>query len=173
MLVRPATEQDAEAVAAVQVRTSRAAYRGLIPQEHLDRSDPERRRVAWLQWLHGNPAPAALFVLEHGTDGVVGFINVAPGRDPDTDPRLVGEVQACYVLPEHSGRGGGRLLMEAALRRLRDAGLHEVVLWVLDTNERARRFYEAGGWRADGTTKTDASRGFPLLEVRYRHTTAG
>lgn len=172
MLVRLATERDVEAVAVVQARTWQAAYRGLIPQEYLDRLDPQRRQHAWLQWLRGNPAPAALFVLEHDTDGVVGFINVAPSRDPDTDPRLVGEVQACYILPEQWGQGGGRLLMETALRRLHDAGYREVVLWVLDTNERARRFYEAGGWRADGSTKTDPSHGYPRVEVRYRHTTA-
>jgi hypothetical protein len=44
-----------------------------------------------------------------------------------------------------------------------------VTLWVLDTNERARRFYEARGWRADGTSKSDASRGSPVVEVRYRY----
>ena len=33
---------------------------------------------------------------------------------------------------------------------------------------RARRFYEATGWRCDGTVKVDESRGFPLIEVRYR-----
>ncbi len=170
VLVRLATEQDAGAVAVVQVRTWQAAYRGLIPQEYLDGRDPQERRPAWVQWLRGNPAPAALLVLEHDTDGVVGFIAVAPGRDPDIDPRRVGEVQACYLLPEHWGQGGGRLMMAAALDRLREAGFHEAVLWVLDTNAGARRFYEAGGWRPDGRTKTDASRGFPATEVRYRRT---
>jgi hypothetical protein len=44
-----------------------------------------------------------------------------------------------------------------------------VALWVLETNTRARRFYESGGWRADGSSKTANSRGFPLVEVRYRY----
>jgi hypothetical protein len=37
------------------------------------------------------------------------------------------------------------------------------------SNVRARRFYEAAGWRPDGAAKIDDSRGFPLEEVRYRH----
>ena len=40
--------------------------------------------------------------------------------------------------------------MAAALGRLGEGGFDQVTLWVLDSNARARRFYEAGGWRADG-----------------------
>jgi hypothetical protein len=39
---------------------------------------------------------------------------------------------------------------------------------VLDSNARARRFYEAAGFSPDGGVKVDATRGFPLTEVRYR-----
>jgi hypothetical protein len=58
--------------------------------------------------------------------------------------------------------------MAAALGRLGEAGFGQVILWVLDTNVRARRFYEAGGWHADGPVKQDDSFGIPLTEVRYR-----
>ena len=54
------------------------------------------------------------------------------------------------------------------MRRLRAEGFEELTLWVLDTNIRARHFFEAAGWHPDGTSKVDASRGFPLAEVRYR-----
>jgi hypothetical protein len=48
------------------------------------------------------------------------------------------------------------------------AGFAEATLWVLDTNERARRFYAAGGWTLDEVTRQDDSHGFPIDEVRYR-----
>jgi hypothetical protein len=41
------------------------------------------------------------------------------------------------------------------------------VLWVIATNERARRFYERARWCADGAEKRDHRLGFPLHEVRY------
>jgi Tfp pilus assembly protein PilP len=41
-------------------------------------------------------------------------------------------------------------------------------LWVLASNERARAFYGARGWRPDGGTKTEPREGFSLNEVRYR-----
>ncbi|MEV4344764.1 GNAT family N-acetyltransferase [Actinoplanes sp. NPDC049596] len=157
---------DAEALAEVHVRTWQTAYRGLVPQDHLDRMDPSTRRDGWRRRIQDNPT--GTLVLEDDDHGVAGFISVSPSRDADTDPRLIGEVQAIYVSPGHWDRGAGRLLMRAGLRRLHEAGFEQVILWALETNQRARRFYERGGWRLDGATKTDDSRGFPLVEVRYR-----
>ncbi|MEU4422156.1 GNAT family N-acetyltransferase [Actinoplanes sp. NPDC024001] len=169
MIVRSATVADAEALAVVQTRTSREVYRGVMPAEYLDRLDPSRRRQVWRQLIESDRFPAGTLVVEDRDDGVVGFINVAPSGDADADAGLVGEVRAVYVLPEHWGRGAGRLLMEAGLRRLADAGCRQVILWVLEANERARRFYEAAGWRTDGASTTDDSRGVPLTAIRYRY----
>ncbi|WP_430787700.1 hypothetical protein [Actinoplanes sp. G11-F43] len=47
------------------------------------------------------------------------------------------------------------------------------ILWVLESNARARRFYEAAGWVPDGAVKVDSSRGFPMREVRCRRTAIG
>ncbi|MDQ6926250.1 MAG: nucleotidyltransferase domain-containing protein [Candidatus Eremiobacteraeota bacterium] len=47
-----------------------------------------------------------------------------------------------------------------AISGLRGAGSAEATLWVLDTNVRARRFYESAGWAPDGTTKVDKHEGF-------------
>ena len=58
--------------------------------------------------------------------------------------------------------------MAATLRALADEAFAEATLWVLDTNERARRFYEAGGWRLDGADKVDTIGGVGIREVRYR-----
>jgi RimJ/RimL family protein N-acetyltransferase len=168
VIVRPATADDAAALAAVHVRSWQVAYRGQVPQEHLDRLDPVRREQGWRQWIRDSRPPAGILVLDHEDDGVIGFVCFSPTRDPDADPAEVGEIQAIYLLPSRWGRGGGRLLMDAGVRRLREAGFRELTLWVLETNERARRFYESAGWQPDGSAKTDDSRGVPLVEVRYR-----
>jgi hypothetical protein len=55
-----------------------------------------------------------------------------------------------------------------ALARLISAGYSQATLWVLRGNVRARRFYEIGGWAADGATQCDDRLGFPMDEVRYR-----
>lgn len=58
--------------------------------------------------------------------------------------------------------------MAAALAHLAEGGYPRAALWVLDTNRRARRFYEATGWHRDQAVKVDDSRGFPITEIRYR-----
>jgi hypothetical protein len=40
-------------------------------------------------------------------------------------------------------------------------------LWALDTNVRARRFYEIGGWATDGATKFHDWGTFQCTDIRY------
>jgi GNAT superfamily N-acetyltransferase len=94
--------------------------------------------------------------------------SVCPSRDDDAGPAGAGELAALYLLPGSWGTGLGRELMASGLSAFRDAAFDEATLWVLDTNSRARRFYEAADWHADGAVKQDDRRGFVLNEVRYR-----
>ena len=86
-----------------------------------------------------------LVVLLDDDDVVVGFASVCASRDRDA-ATSTGEVPAIYARQRVWGRGWGRALMDAAISRLREAGYADATLWVLDTNHRARRFYQRGGW---------------------------
>ena len=57
--------------------------------------------------------------------------------------------------------------MASGLDDLRER-FREAVLWVLDDNLRARRFYEKHGWRLDGASKHDVHLGVEVAEIRYR-----
>ena len=48
-------------------------------------------------------------------------------------------------------------MMVEALQRLTDRGFAEVVLWVLEANERARRFYEAADGSPTAAPRTSSS----------------
>lgn len=98
-------------------------------------------------------------------DRVVGFVTFGP-LEPVEDP-TVGELYAIYLDPDHWGHGDGRALMSAAERGLRDNGYAAATLWVLETNARARRFYEIAGWSADGGRRTEHRGEIELREVRY------
>ena len=79
-----------------------------------------------------------------------------------------GELYAIYVLPQAWGSGAGAALMREAVAGLREAFDGDAVLWVLEDNPRARRFYEREGWRLDGGRKRDTFLGVEVGEVRYR-----
>jgi GNAT superfamily N-acetyltransferase len=97
----------------------------------------------------------------------------ATGRVPAA-PRLteaglagqVGEVYALYVTPDWWSTGTGRSLMSRAVAALSDAGYERAVLWVLEANARARRFYDRAGWILDGASNVLDGLG-GVVEVRY------
>ena len=177
MIVRIATVADARSIAEVHVASWQVAYRGQVPDDYLDGLSVDVRESAWTRILAhtGWPEGTLTFVLvdeelsiEEGTHGrTLGFANLGPSRDEDADAKT-GELRSIYLDSVSWGEGYGRMLMSEAMRTLQSWGCRVAIVWVLDTNARARRFYEAAGWYADGAEKVDESRGFSLREVRYR-----
>jgi ribosomal protein S18 acetylase RimI-like enzyme len=158
MRIRPATRDDADAVARVQRETWRIAYRDVFPPERLaeDFIDVDR-------WRRNLETPPDGWTTLVAGDPVVGFACVGPSRDEDR----VGELYAIYVHPERWREGVGRALIERAEEHLA-ADYDQATLWVLAANPRARRFYERAGWRADGAGKEYERWGIAAPEVRYR-----
>ena len=109
----------------------------------------------------------AIFVAE--ADGaVVGFAATGPSHDGGPAEGRVGELHAIYVRADYWGTETGAQLHDAALDALASAGFAQATLWVLDSNKRARQFYERRGWAPDGGAKREELGGTPLVEVRYR-----
>ena len=164
MLIRPAQPGDALAVARVHVRSWQAAYCSLLPGEYLDQLHPEDR-AAHYDFSHIDAQKPYTQVAE--SDGsIVGFATTAPARDGDCAG--LGELLALYVAPESWGQSMGQQLAAAARRRLTDKGFAETVLWVLEGNVRADRFYRKDGWLPDGSQKRDEIWGITVSEIRYR-----
>jgi GNAT superfamily N-acetyltransferase len=166
--IRQATVRDVSAIAEVHVRSWQEAYKGLVPQDFLDAMDPAQRAAGWEQSVRSLPRSGRGVLVAESPDGVVGFSSFCPAQDADCDPERVGLILTIYLLPSALGKGIGRGLMGAVTSALTDAGYAEAVLWVLDTNARARSFYSKAGWSPDGSTRLDSSLGVPLNEVRYR-----
>jgi GNAT superfamily N-acetyltransferase len=168
MEIRPADAEDASRIAGVHVRSWQGAYHGLMPQEYLDGLDPSRRAEVWQRVIGRLDRSRGDVLIAEDAGELLGFAAFGPTRDEGEDPERTGEVAAIYLDPAAWSTGCGRALMASALDRLAAAGYEQATLWVLDTNARARRFYEAAGFRADGAEKSDDQDTFTLCEVRYR-----
>jgi GNAT superfamily N-acetyltransferase len=167
MRIRPITEADIDAVAAVHVRTWRIAYAGIVPAEHLAAMDPavsaEQRRTRRVR-----PDQHTLVADEDGR--IAGFASFGPYRREDESyDENMGELYAIYVSPDHWGKGIGRDLLKAAKDGLAEAGFPAMRLWVLAENHGARRFYERMDLELDGVTQFYTPRGTTaqLPELRY------
>jgi ribosomal protein S18 acetylase RimI-like enzyme len=166
-VVREPRPSDAPDLGAVHVRAWQAAYRdGLMPDEYLDSLSVEDREEMWRRALTSEPRPQQhRFVADDAAGTAIGFIVVGSAGDDPATP--AGEVYALNVDPDHWGRGAGRLLLEAGTRALSEEGFTTAVLWVHPGNQRARRFYEASGWSAEGVERTQEVLGVIVPEIRY------
>src|SRR5215218_1600352 len=164
LIVRAAEPADAIEVARVHVRSWQRAYRGLLPDDHLDGLRAEDRAARYTFGQSREDSPATLVALEGGA--IQGFATVGSARE-EAD-RHLGELLGLYVDPSSWGRGIGRRLVAEARGRLTQRGFTEAILWVLAGNERAERFYRADGWIHDGAGREEEIWGVSAEEVRYR-----
>lgn len=119
LLLRPATDADAAAVAAVHLASRNSAP--MPPSVHADDEA--------YPWLAGRLREDEVWVAEVAGQ-VVGYA------------RLTGAwLDDLYVLPTHAGRGVGSALLDLAKARRPDG----FCLWVFETNRPARDFYARHG----------------------------
>jgi GNAT superfamily N-acetyltransferase len=163
--VRRATPADARSIADVHVRTWQAAYRHAFPAEVLDGLSVDERESQWREILETSPGP--VWVAEDDSR-VLGFAGAGASRTEED----VAELYAIYVLPDAWGSGTAHGLMHAVVDWFIAEEYTTAMLWVLDDNPRARRFYEREGWRRDGE-RVETVRGFDVREALYRLTLAG
>lgn len=167
LAIRRASVEDVDSICDLHLRSWQAFYRGLIPDGVLDdfAATQDDRKARWrLQIASAGPG-VSTWVAVHGMT-IMGFAWTNRSRDDDASPDT-GEVSALYVDPDFVGRSVGRLLLAHAVRDLAEQGYGRATLWVLESNTRARRFYEIAGWRPDGAAKTEVRPGGQLHEVRY------
>lgn len=119
--LRPATVDDAEAVARVHTDTRRAAFPAMPRGLH---THDETR--AWVRTRLGE----AQFWVAEAEGVVVAYAAVSPGWLDDL-----------YVLPSSAGHGIGSALLDL-VKGLSPEGF---ALWVFESNEPARRFYRNRG----------------------------
>jgi ribosomal protein S18 acetylase RimI-like enzyme len=139
--IRKAEPHDAAAIAAVHAESWQGAYGGIIPFRAL-RAMISRRSTNW--WADAIRRAASVIVVEIGGE-VVGYATL--GRNRARELPQQGEIYELYVKPEYQGIGLGTRLFAAARDRLAAHGLAGLVVWALEDNANATRFYAGSGGR--------------------------
>jgi len=164
LVIRRARPEDSHGIALVHVSSWQHAYRGIVPQTHLDQLSVADREKRWAESLDRGGSET----LVADADGqLVGFISYGKSRQERAE-RDEGEIYAIYVSSSHWSMGVGRSLWEAALARLRELGFVRAIVWVLAANEKAIQFYERRGFTLCKGSETSVEIGGKRLpEVRY------
>ena len=172
--LRAATVADSAAIAEINVCAWQTAFRGIVADERLDSMRAKQRAARFREYLAPAESADQRFVVAVSDRAVIGFVGFGATRDEDEDPAHVGEVRGLYVHPAQWRRGVGRQLLHAAVENLADDGYCSATLWTLADSEASRAFYEALGWRTDGTVSVWEDReGLQLVRYRTELSIAG
>jgi len=161
LIVRDAVLDDADTISRIHTLSWQQAYAGYVPASYLNSLTPEGKVPMWQEVLLRDDT--AVFIAESASHAL-GFASVGPARDEDAEEGDL-ELYTMYLDPEAWGLGVARQLMAAVNSISQEAAMN---LWVFEKNERARRFYEHNGFKADGVEKLEEFAGEHLLELRYR-----
>jgi len=160
--LRDARAADARDIAAMHVASWRTAYPGLLPAAVLEGLSVERRTATWQRVL--GDGHQFVVVAVAGWQ-VIGVGHAGPARDADVGTST-GQLTTLYLAPGTWGAGTGRALHDAALDRLAAAGYDSAVVWMLSTNDRARRFYQRQGWARDPVLRIQQFGGRVVIDHR-------
>ena len=161
--IRPAVAADIDRLSEILVFAKRTAYRGIFRDDYASFHDLTVRGAAeeYLQ------TPARLAETLVYDDGFIKGLLHRRALDGAAQPRCM-ELCELYVEPFFTGTGVGGALMTRFLSDAIESGAGRAVLWVLCENARARKFYEAFGFRATGETQLVP--GTEIAEMRYART---
>ena len=162
--VRPATAADADAIGRIQVESWRAAYAGLLPAETIAAFDVEARRQMWREGLSRAPTAGSATFVAVDDDEIVG---IRDGRRLPVRGRRPASCGRSTSTRRRGARRRARADRSVRASRCATRASRSALLWVLDGNERAERFYRAAGWERDGE-KEDVFQGATVTELRYR-----
>jgi GNAT superfamily N-acetyltransferase len=160
--IRDATLADAEGIARAHTASWRSSYRGILPEHVLAHIDVDQRAASWRRTLQDRRVKT-LVAYDVTHRDIVGFCDAGPSRG---NSGYAAEVYRIY-LEHHAKRYGlGSEMFTQTTGWLRAQNLRSLIIWVLDDNHHARRFYEAMGGRTAARVASAVS-GFPVTELAY------
>ena len=134
------------------------AYKDIIPQNYFN-SIPTGQWAANINKTGMN----SLVLITHGK--IIGTASFCKSRWEEYSE--YGEIVSIYFLPDYIGKGYGGLLLNKCMEELKQCGFNKVLLWVLEDNHRARKFYEKHGFICSEVFWEDQIGGKNVREVLY------
>jgi GNAT superfamily N-acetyltransferase len=163
MIIREATQSDANGIAKVHVDCWRSTYDGLVPADFLADLSYQEAEKFWRDVLIDSNMPGFVYVAVNDAGQIVGYI--AGGPEREGNQLYEGELYSIYILKEFQRQGIGRNLIAAASQKMLQSGLKSVMLWTLAVNP-YRGFFEElrGQVVSEETIEIGGSR---LVQVAY------
>jgi len=134
------------------------AYKDIIPKEYLDCIEKGK-------WATVLDLPEWNTVVCIEDEKYIGTSSFSSSRFPEYPS--YGEIISIYMCPEYMDKGYGTKLLKYVMEELSGQGYSKVLLWVLDDNYLAKKFYERNGFVETNNYLDDNIGGRELREVMF------
>ena len=163
VIIRKVKYADIEKIVDINIKDWKKIYKGIIDDEILNNIDRDKKIERWKKRYNiGN-------VIVAEKEGIV----LGYGRYDDNvtykDTDIDSEIIALYVDYEKLGNGIGKKLLEYAINDLRNKSKTKMVIWCLEKNENARKFYKKIGGKLLEDEKYFEVEGKKYKEVGYTY----
>jgi ribosomal protein S18 acetylase RimI-like enzyme len=156
----PAQLADADALQTLHLLTWKATYRDHAAEPWYGEQLAAHGLRDWQEIVRTQAAHGGGMLIAREPDAIIGFSQYGPAEDDGSG--VIGHIHRLYVHPARQRTGVGRSLLAASVERLRQNGARAAALWVLESDQRARAFYERMGWKPDGARSAEPT------DLRYR-----
>ena len=161
LLIRTIKYEDIEQIVDINIKAWKKEYKGIIDDDILNNLNKQEKIEKWKKnYNKGNVIVAE----ESGT--ILGYCRYDDStvyKNTDIDSEII----AIYVDCDKLGNGIGRRLVEYVKNDLKNKNKAKMVIWCLEKNQNARKFYEKIGGNLISDEKYFEKDGEKYKEVGY------
>lgn len=160
--IRRGIEEDSEIISKIYAESWKCAYKGMVPDEYLKDLKDDFWVEKFKNWISEGNLNVKIIYADDKAAGAIAY-----GKSRDDKFSDYAEIWSFYLIPEYYRKGLGTKLMKSVLCEMRDEGYKHCYLWVLETNNNARRFYEKIGFRSNNDKCHSKILNKDLIDIRY------
>ena len=160
LTTRKAIYEDYACIANIHFSSWNAAYAELLPATYVNKANSLPAKVKMWQKIIVHPDVSVWIAYDDNKpQSSVGFIGCFNKGDDC-------EITTLYVLPEYQGLGIGSQLMTTLLEEVSNSTMHQLYLWVLETNTTAMRFYNKFGFVLSGERSEELHDNNKIVDIK-------
>ena len=161
ILIRKVKYNDIEQIVDINIKDWKKVYKGIIDDEILDNLDRNKKIEKWRKHYNiGN------VIVAEQSGQVIGYCRYDDNAVYE-NTNIDSEIIAIYVDCDNLGNGVGRKLVEYVMTDLKNKRKNKMIIWCLEKNENARKFYEKMGGKLITDEKYFEKEGKKYKEVGY------
>lgn len=161
--IRYAKVEDASSLSRVYSNSFNKAFEGIIPESILqEKFTFERIQERMIKELKEDVVKNIIMFKD---EEPIGMLSYTKAEDEDLGDSCA-DIWRIYLEPECWNQKLGVELMNWVLKELKEKGYEKAILWVIEDNKRARKFYDNLGFKYDGTNRI-IKQGKEIKDLRY------